>query len=580
MKNNIIIALIAAVFGVGVGYLLFGKQTAQIHEHSSMSEGQTVESSQIWTCSMHPQIRQPEPGDCAICGMDLIPLEEGGSDNPLVLEMSEAAVKLANIQTTTIGQTGSSSAKELRLTGKVQADERQAASQVTHVSGRIEKLFVTFTGEQVAKGQKIATIFSPELITAQRELIEAAKLKDLNPQLLEAARNKLRFLKIGEQTIQQIEDTEKIQENFTVYADESGVVTQRRVSVGDYIESGGVLFDLMNLHKVWVLFDAYEENLATISLGDRIEFTTPAIPNKTFKTRVTFIDPMLDASTRTVSIRAEVNNQGGLLKPEMLVTGILENKTKNKTTLTVPKSAVLWTGKRSIIYVKLPDTDIPSFEFKEVELGESLGNSYQILSGLNAGDEVVTYGSFTIDAAAQLNNQASMMNRQVTIEEEEAVVEEVPDFRAVIPANFQEKLADLTTKYMLVKDALVDTDANTASEAAQAFQENLLKIQVVLNNLEAQDYWQEKYTALNAHSKKIATSENVEKQRKQFEFLSIAMINLIEAFGTGGKEIYVQYCPMAFKNAGADWLALEEDIQNPYFGDKMMRCGIVKREIE
>jgi len=251
----------------------------------------------------------------------------------------------ANIQTTIIGSSATDTGQKIQLTGKVQADERQASSQTAHVSGRIEKLFVTFTGERVNKGQKLATIYAPELVTAQRELLEAIKLQDLNPNLVEAARNKLRYLKISDTVIQAIEEKGEIRENFTVFADASGVVTEKRVSVGDYVKQGEPLFGLMNLRKIWVLFDAYEEDLAAIKVGDKIEFTAPAIPNKTFKTNVTFIDPIINATTRTISVRAEVNNRNGLLKPEMLVSGILQKKTTKTDNLTVPKSAVLWTGK-------------------------------------------------------------------------------------------------------------------------------------------------------------------------------------------------------------------------------------------
>ena len=580
MKNTIIIAIIAAAVGLGVGYLIFGGNAQEVHDHSTMTTEISAGGEEIWTCSMHPQIRQPEFGDCAICGMDLILLEEGGSDNPLVLEMTESAVKLANIQTTVIGQKTDATGKVFRLTGKVQADERQASSQVAHIPGRIEKLYVTFTGEQVNKGQKLATIYSPDLITAQRELLEAVKLQEINPALLEAARNKLRYLKIGEQTIKSIETQGVIQENFTIYAEESGVVTEKRVSVGDYIRQGEPLFGLMNLSKVWVLFDAYEEDLAAISIGDKIEFTSLSTSNKVFKTRVTFIDPIINASTRIAAVRTEINNSKGLLKPEMLVTGTLQKTAKSKSELSVPKSAVLWTGKRSVVYVKVPDTEIPSFEFKEVELGESMGDSYRVLSGLETGQEVVTYGSFTIDAAAQLNNQASMMNRNVEIKKVVEGVEATPDFKAEIPAEFQEQIAKLTEQYLVLKNAFVETNPADAKTAATGFKTALAKVDMALLKGEAHEYWMENLEALDAHSKKIMESEDVEQQREQFEFVSIAIINTVEAFGNGGHAVYVQYCPMAFGNKGANWLSQEEAVRNPYFGDKMMRCGLVKRKLD
>ncbi len=580
MKNKqiIFVAIIAAMLGLGAGYILFNKS----HDHppassaAIQSEDNSAGEASTWICSMHPQIRQSEPGLCPICEMDLIPAGSNESNDPLVLEMTEEAVKLANIQTTIIGQIEGQTGKTLRLSGKVKEDERMASSQVAHVPGRIEKLYVTFTGESVKKGQKLADMYSPELITAQRELLEATKLKDLNPGLVKAARNKLKYWKFGEEVIKGIEERGEIMETFSIYADEAGIVTKRRVAVGDHLMEGEALFDLMNLSQLWILFDAYEENLKDIAVGDAIEFTTPSVPNRTFKTRITFVDPLINPTTRVASIRAEIDNSRGLLKPEMFVTGTLKNRALIRTQLTVPKSAVLWTGKRSVVYVKVPDMEIPSFQFRAIEISESLGENYVVKSGLQVGEEVVTYGSFTIDAAAQLNNQTSMMNQNVKIKKE---VAGVPNFQEETPSEFKIQLNNLANAYIQLKDAFVSTDTKGAGLAAKKVLEQLDAIDMSLLEGEAHIYWMEQLNALKAHSQKISEMEDVEEQRRQFGFISEAMIYTIEAFGTEGETLYVQYCPMAFDNEGADWLSLEEEIRNPYFGDKMMKCGSVKRTL-
>ena len=476
---------------------------------------------------------------------------------------------------TTIGEETAATGKVIPLSGKVQADERLASSLVAHVPGRIEKLFVSFKGEQVRKNQKLATIYSPELITAQRELLEALKLQDLNPGLLEAARNKLKFWKIGKSTIENIEQNGHVQETFTIYAEESGIVTNRRVAVGDYVKQGEALFDLMNLNKVWVLFDAYESDLPNISVGDRIEFTTPSVPNRTFKTRVTFIDPVINPATRVAAVRTEVNNSNGLLKPEMFVNGNLRKHFVKKSNLTVPKSAVLWTGKRSVVYVKVPDVTIPSFQFREIELGESLGDNYQLVSGLEAGEEVVTYGSFTIDAAAQLNNQVSMMNKNVMLKGADHN-KHLPDYTDSTPLEFKQQLAKLANDYILLKDAFVKTDNIQATKSAKQFRASLEDVDMALLKGDAHLYWMKQLNALHAHSEKIASLEDVEAQRAQFDFLSQALIKAIKVFGIPSDKFYVEHCPMAFDNKGADWLSREKEIQNPYFGDKMLTCGIVQ----
>lgn len=571
----------ALIIGLGAGYLLFGNKqnnpaTSNVHDHPTATTSVAGED-QIWTCSMHPNIRQNEPGDCPICGMDLIMHDETSSNDPLILEMTQEAVKLANIETTVIGATGTFE-KSFTLSGVIKADERLAASQVAHIPGRIEKLFVTFTGEQVRQGQKLATLYAPELVTAQQELLEALKVQDINADLVDAARKKLAFWKIPAEQVQAIEASGQIQETFTILADASGIVTNRRVAVGDYIKQGEVLFDIVSLNRVWVLFDAYEEDLASIEVGDRIEFTTPAIPNRTFSTRITFIDPVINPTTRVASLRGELRNTGKLLKPEMFVRGKLQAQFSDTEQLLVPKSAILWTGPRSVAYVKIPNTTIPSFQFREVNLGERVGENYLVESGLEPGEEVVTYGNFAIDAAAQLNNQVSMMNKNVLLKGADHSPS-LPDFTQNTPTAFKKQLFELTQSYLALKDALVATDPTQAINSAKEMLKKLAQIDESLETNDAQRYWTEQRNALQTYGQQILALENVEAQRKQFDFISQALINAIKVFGIPNDTFYVQHCPMAFDNVGADWISDVEEIRNPYFGDQMLTCGLVQETI-
>lgn len=566
--------MITALAGLGAGYLIFGRQAAETPSHETTS-AKPADSEEIWTCSMHPQIRQNEPGDCPICGMDLIPLGSGGaSDNPLVMEMTREAVKLANIQTTAVGGAGRENAKRINLTGKVQADERLASSQVAHIPGRIEQLFVTFTGEAIVKGQKLATIYSPELVAAQRELIEAAKWQETRPQLLEAARTKLRYWKVPDDAIGQIEQSGEIQPTITILADQNGIVLKRRVSVGDYVKEGGVLFDVANLSRVWILFDAYEEDLPEIRLGDLVEYAVAAVPGRTFRARLSFIDPVINPQTRVATLRAEVANPGGQLKPEMLVRGTIRaDAPAPKGALSVPKTAVMWTGPRSVVYVEAPGADVPSYEFREVTLGDAVGDRYLILSGLEAGERVVTNGAFVIDAAAQLNNMASMMNRNVRRAGAET---ETPDYSDQVPAAFRRQLMAVVERYLPLKDALVATNAGQAAGASDQLMAALEQVDMSLLEGAAHHYWMDRQAALKAHGNKLQESASIEEQRKQFSFFTNSLVETLTAFGASGDSLYLQHCPMAFNNEGADWLSTEEAILNPYFGDEMLTCGVVK----
>jgi RND family efflux transporter, MFP subunit len=398
-----------ALGGLFLGWLLFhnATKTDGKHPHTAQAPKAT-----IWTCSMHPQIRMPKPGKCPICGMDLIPLVQGGAvEDPSAIHFTKEAAALANVQTTVVSR--QQPVKELRLYGKLQADERLLQSQVAHIPGRIERLLVNFTGEPVRKGQILALIYSPELVTAQQELLETAKEKQHQPELYQAAKEKLHLWKLSDRQIAQIESTGRVKNNFEITANTSGIVTGKRVSNGDYVSQGMVLFDIANLSSLWVMFDAYESDLPFIKRGDKISYTIQALPGENFEGTIKFIDPVVDPTNRVSKVRVEIGNHSGKLKPEMFATGIIKsNLSEYKNKIVIPSSAVLWTGKRSIVYVKQPNSDEPIFKMREIELGPKLGDSFIVEKGLSDGEQIVTQGTFSVDAAAQLEGKPSMMNSE------------------------------------------------------------------------------------------------------------------------------------------------------------------------
>jgi Cu(I)/Ag(I) efflux system membrane fusion protein len=395
--------------GLFLGWLVFHSPKVVKDEHNHSTE---EAKNEVWTCSMHPQIRKDKPGKCPICAMDLIPVKESGGGVKLdsnAIHFSKEAAELANVATSIVSRQRPS--KEVRLYGKVQADERLLQNQVAHIGGRIEKLMLNFTGESVRKGQLLAIIYSPDLITAQQELIEAAKSKESQPEIYHAAMEKLTQWMLTENQITQIEKSGKVKTNFEVYSNTSGIVTAKRVNTGDHVSEGTVLFDIANLSNVWVLFDAYESDLPFLKVGNTISFNLQALPGTNFSAMIKFIDPVIDPINRVAKVRVEVGNGGGKLKPEMFATGVVKaNLNEFKDKLVIPRSAVLWTGKRSVVYVKQSDATELNFKMREIELGPMLGNSYVVLDGLMDGEEIVTDGTFSVDAAAQLAGKPSMMN--------------------------------------------------------------------------------------------------------------------------------------------------------------------------
>ncbi|RXP44975.1 efflux RND transporter periplasmic adaptor subunit [Lutibacter sp. HS1-25] len=408
--KNYIIGFVLVLIGMVLGNLFSGGNSTikENHEHKLTKDAAT----QLWTCSMHPQIKMQEPGNCPICGMELIPLETNTTSENINVDeivLSESAYQLGNIQTSVVQK--SQAEKEIRLLGKVQANERNLYSQVSHIPGRIEKLYVNFTGENVSKGQKIARIYSPELISAQKELFEAINSKKVYPALYTASRNKLKLWKLTDYQIDAIEKSGNLQEQIDILSDYSGYVIKRNVEVGDYLQQGSTLFDVANLNTVWILFDAYEADIQWINIGDIVEYTIQALPGESFTSKVSYIDPFISSGSRVAKVRVEMSNTSHKLLPEMFANGIIKASLKNtKDALIVPKTAVLWTGKKSVVYVKVPHKNTISFVNRTVNLGADLGNFYIVENGLNEGEIVATNGVFKIDASAQLIGKQSMMN--------------------------------------------------------------------------------------------------------------------------------------------------------------------------
>ena len=569
MKKYIIYIGILAV-GLLLGWFFFGNSS---NEKSKHNHSETAEANQMWTCSMHPQIMQPEAGDCPICGMDLIPAETSADGlNANEFKLSKNAMALANIQTSIVGNSTSKDAT-IKLSGKIAENEEANKVQVTHFSGRIEQLKVATTGEEIKAGQLLATIYSPELFAAQQELITAASLKESQPALYKAVRNKLKIKKLSIHQINAIEQSGKPIQNVPIYATYSGTVIEKLVEQGNHVSLGQPLYKIANLNTVWALFDVYENQIDLFKKGQNIIVTTTAYPNKEFKATVDFIDPTFNSATRTVKLRVVLNNKNREFKTGMFVEGAIESiKSNEEQSLMIPSSAILWTGKRSVVYLKTNPNE-PIFEMKEITIGKQLGEQYEVVNGLESGNEIVTNGTFTVDASAQLQGKKSMMNKDggktMTGHEGHTMneVKEKIDFNATIEKSFQ----PVIDVYIELKDALTQSNSALSSTKSKAFRKALDAIPVS-DRAKTHNYW----SILHKTSKGINENVSIEIQRKQFQILSDNLIAMVRNFDEVEGKLFVQFCPMADNNKGASWLSKEEQIRNPYFGDKMLNCGEVK----
>ncbi|MFP4604193.1 MAG: efflux RND transporter periplasmic adaptor subunit [Bacteroidales bacterium] len=601
-RSDILKGTAMVIIGLLLGALLFGlggedpedsKTTGEeVHDNEDHGDDSTE-----YTCSMHPQIREDEPGDCPICGMELIPAdeEESEQEDPTEFTLSETAAKLAEIQTTRV--TMSIPEKQVHLTGKIVVDERRIASQPVHFPGRIEKLYLNFKGERVYKEQKLAEIYSPELISAQEELLEALKNRSPDSDMVEAAKDKLRQWKLTEEQIDEIIQENEVREVMTIRSDTEGIVHEKLVNTGDYVQKGALLYQIASLDRLWVIFDAYQEDLQFISHGDSIEFKLSSLPGKAFQATVEFVDPVMDGNSRIARIRAEVKNSSGNLKPGMFVEGEIQGRVKNAESekITVPKSAVMWTGKRSVVYLKSEKENVPSYKLREVVLGPSLGEQYIIEKGLEVDDEIVTHGAFVVDAAAQLKGKPSMMNEaggdphkghdhgemnEETQEQEEYSENNTTSKDLEWPASEKAKYDRMVQAYINLKNRLVEGE--TVNEEAGKILSAAKEVEMGKFSQEAHVQWMNHFDIIKETATSINDADDIEEQRNDFIELSEAMIELVKNFNTPETEekLFVQFCPMADNDKGAFWISEENQIRNPYFGDAMLTCGEVKEELE
>ncbi len=599
-RRDIKIIAIAIIAGLFFGWLFF-HGSGQKTEINEIPTEKQVETETIWTCSMHPQIRMDHPGKCPICGMDLIPLGEltviDTAVSPDEIQMTEAAVKIADVQTIVVKKAYPD--KEVYLLGKVKPDERNIAELTARFGGRIEKLFVNFTGQKVDKGEKLATIYSPALVTAQRELLEAMSYKESNPEFYKAARNKLKLWDLTDKQIDAIEQDGKTSSYFNVLSPIEGTVTRRDVAVGDYVKEGNPLFQVIDLSKVWVMFEAYESDLPWIKMGDPVNFTVKSIPGENFRGKISFIDPVIDPKTRIANVRVEVQNKKDLLKPGLFANGIVTSSISgNKKDLMIPKTAVLWTGKRAVVYVKVPDHEQPTFLYREITLGPDAGDFYVVADGLQEGEEIAVNGVFKIDAAAQLAGKPSMMNPEggkgsaggmagmnmnmgkTSDKGHEHASKKDSDTELSVPVKFKKQLSALYETYIPMKNAFVDTDHEKVTRNADAVKEKLNKVDMELLSGEAHMEWMEYLKPLEKALEKIMFANDIEVQREGFANFNLVFYKVMKRFGLEGETVYYQYCPMAFDNKGAYWFSEQKDIRNPYFGDKMLKCGETREEFD
>lgn len=609
------LAFLVVVFLVGrwTAPRAIAPQANHNHATDSTEEGTT------WTCSMHPQVQQKEPGDCPICGMTLIPLQNsnGADDGPRTLSMSESSRALADIQTTATERRFPEA--KIRLVGKLHYDETKVKSLTARFPARIDELFVNFSGVSVKEGQHLARVYSPELLTAQSELLSSHRF-DPNSSATRAATEKLRLWDLLPEQIETIIRNNEAKDFFELKAPMSGVVIAKNVHEGDYLKTGQALFQIADLSELWLKLEAYESDLSWLRFGQTVSFTVESYPGTTFDGKINFIDPEIDRKTRTVSIRVNVDNSEKKLKPGMFARAIAHSKIakagnvyapefankwispmhpeiikdapgicdicgmelvpaeqlgyiqdpNEQPPLIIPASAVLRTGKRSIVYVEKPDTERPTFEGREIEIGPRAGDVFIVISGLEEGDRVVTNGAFKIDSSLQIQAKPSMMNPEGGVHalghnhgDSPAPTDHSKHTPQAASNIDQGAVKKLLPKYFELQSALANDSLEDSKKALMSMME------------------------ITGHSGSLSEiihlmleSDSLKAIRNpHFETLSNHLIATVSKSPSAfDGQIYQMHCPMANSDSGADWLQSSDYLLNPYFGAAMLKCGTTKAE--
>jgi len=596
------------------------KDSAQLREADHSQHAQPS----LWTCSMHPQIRLPESGQCPICGMDLIPLAaDEDDDQPRRLAMAPSDKLLAEIQTSAVERKFADA--RIRMVGKIDYDETRVKSISSYVPGRIDRLFVDYTGIEVKKGDHLAQIYSPQLLTAQEELIEAKRrtknsttersefLRQSDQRALESAREKLRLYGLSEIQIESIENRGTPEDHLQINAPLGGIVVHKNLKEGDYVQTGSHIYTVADLSRVWVKLDAYESDLPWIHFGQPVDIEAEAYQGEHFSGVIAFIDPVFDPIKRTVNIRVNVENPNGRLKPGMFVRGTVHSRVakggkvmhpglagkwigpmhpeivrdepgpcpicgmpllkaedlgyvaaddETAKPLVIPASAAMKTGRRAIVYVAVPGTNRPTYEGREVILGPRAGDYYVVEMGLEEGEMVVTHGNFNIDSALQIRAKPSMLSMEGESPEEGGDI-----------VTFLQTLAPVYEAYLNTQSHLARDEQEQAQAAFEHVRHLVEDIDATLLEGNARDEWMRTSGMLVRASTQMTVALDINAARRAFELASIAVIQLERRFGhLGDVPVTEIRCPMAF-DGGASWIQRAGPTANPYFGAQMLTCG-------
>ncbi|MCA9215951.1 MAG: efflux RND transporter periplasmic adaptor subunit [Planctomycetales bacterium] len=599
------------------------------------SEPTSVEAAGVeYTCPMHPHIRQPNPGRCPICGMELVAAGASGSNiDELSVQIEPAQRRLANIATHEVKL--EPVALEINSVGSIAVDESRMATIASYVDGRIERLFADYTGVTVAKGDHLAVVYSGELYSAQVEYLDSRQAVANSPSALPAVRQalekfvangrrKLAELGLTEEQILELEESGTAFSRQTFFAPIGGTVVEKLVVEGKYIKAGEPIYRIADLSTVWMKLELFPEDASKVRFGQLVKARLDSLPGEILEGRITFVDPTVNERKRTVGVRVEFSNVAGKLRPgdyadatiqvpiqqtgEVYDAGLAgkwispmhpqiirdesgdcpicgmplvptssygysQEPVPQSKSVWVPRSAVLMAGDHSIAYV---ETKPGRFEIRELSLGPILRDKVVVVQGLEAGEKVATSGNFLIDSQMQLAGKPSLIDpsRASANRSNNSPL----DLKRVqitrIGGETGDRLESLYEVYFKIHSSLANDQKPSPDDALSLYQ----TAKALANDDALSKDAQLQLSQIAKHAEHLHHMEIDSARLNAFRPISHAVLELAATIrGQNANTTFHQmFCPMVEGGSG-DWLQSSSELRNPYFGSQMLQCGEVVR---
>ena len=557
-----------------------------------------------YTCTMHPSVRSKTPGKCPICGMDLVPVMKKVVNDTDKSAMStpspnqdwnkpgEFSVPVERQQQFGVNYAAAERRPiqlSIRSVGVLEPDQAKIFEYVSRVDGYIQELKVASPGEQVNAGEPLVTIYSPDLRSSEQQLINLLNDRDLRASarasldpVIESSKQRLRQWNVSDEEINALEKSRQATDTLVLRSPFSGFVEDVPMKTGMSVKAGDRLIGVMDLSRLWLWADFYENEVALLKIGQKLDISFSAFPGKKFEGQIGAIDRRLDPTKRTTRVRIDLDNSEDALRPGMFAN--VELKIDGGVGLTVPVDAVLPTGSRSLVFV---DKGSGRLEPRFVQVGRSFAQfdtngerSFdEILDGLSEGERVVSSANFLIDAESRIQGALKTWDANSETKKEISPATPAPSPKTPIGRNVVPAFQSILTVYEKIHESLAIDQVDGVAAQAVALRGAIRELIAQSPELKKEGSYRSALTKLRRTAEGI-DARNLEDARAQFGFFSADLIAFLKLFpGVIDHPLYTVTCPM-WKDSPGQWVQTTPEVKNPFLGKQMPDCGQVSGPLQ